>query len=163
MSFFTRCMIFSAECTWTRPIIWLDLNGGSDRLREGSGVGCNINRPVTARDQVTYLKSQLWDEEKLNRNKLLLDSAIQLNKYGASCSSLNLIKQVFLIFPVRVPWCTCLPVIQKLCNVFEWYPTSNHFGGLRAKSHTFLVHWRLRRPKFPRTRTSEPARRLEKK
>ena len=38
-------------------------------------------------------------------------------------------------------------VIQKLCNVFEWYPTSKHFGGLRAKSHTFLA-----RLKVPRTR-----------
>lgn len=43
----------------------------------------------------------------------------------------------------------CLVVIQKLCNVFEWYPTSKHFGCLRAKSHTFLARWWLRRLKFP--------------
>ena len=43
----------------------------------------------------------------------------------------------------------CLVVIQKLCNVFEWYPTSKHFGCLRAKSHTFLARWWLRRQKFP--------------
>ena len=43
----------------------------------------------------------------------------------------------------------CLVVIEKLCNVFEWYPTSKHFGCLRAKSHTFLPRRRLRRLKFP--------------
>ena len=48
----------------------------------------------------------------------------------------------------------CLVVIQKLCNVFEWYPTSKHFGCLRAKSHKFHARWRLRCLKFPRTRTS---------
>ena len=54
--------------TWCR----ICLKGGSDRLREGSGVECwiipslmlDVNRPVTARGQLTYPISQLSDEEK---------------------------------------------------------------------------------------------------